>query len=156
MATKPTCVLEIPDGSIPNAALSPDPGHEIAVEKQHHLHKWTERFGFKSDQQPTGTVRVPVHRARAAGVVRVPAGLLIDTGTSTSIAFRLYKNGSNICTTDAVVTHSTSDRSGVSAVLSSSAYVSGDVFEAEMIVTSNTGALGPCMDLEFDEKASAT
>lgn len=148
--------LKVDHGTLTPDLLSPTAGQEIPVYKLRHLHKGFTDFGFATTAQPSGTVRKTILRAENAGTLRFPKASLEDTGTSTSIAFTVYKNSASITDTAATITHATTDGASVDVTLSDDAVVEDDVIDVEMVVTSNTGALGPFFTIECDETADAT
>lgn len=115
---------------------------DIKVEKMRHAYTLGTRFGFAIAATPTSRHEI-VHTVNAAGEVRGFHALLNATGSSTSIAFDLKKNGVSILSSVVTVTNSQAAREVVDGVLSSVAVVAGDVLSIEMTVSTSTGAQGP-------------
>lgn len=138
-------------GTIKDAHISSSAS--IASEKQKHLaYRFTD-FGQADNATPT-TSRSSFYQAQGTGTLRAFNAGLNDTGTSTSIAFDLKKNGTTVLSSSITVTHSNADRSLNAGTLSVTSFVQGDVFTVHMTVSSSTGALGPFASAVFEENTA--
>ena len=122
----------------------------LTRDQTRHLHVKTCHFNFVIGDTPT-TKEVIIHVAQGAGVVRRYAVGLNDTGTSTSVAFELKKNGTTILSAAKTIAHTDTDKTSYAATISISTYVAGDIFSALETVSSSTGATGPFAVATFDE-----
>lgn len=137
-------------GTLTTRDFSASQSDALTRDQTRHLHVVTTGFGFLVGDTPT-TKEVIIHTAQGAGVLRRYSVGLYDTGTSTSVAFELKKNGTTVLSSAKTVTHSEADRSANAATLSVTSYVAGDVFSALATVSSSTGAQGPFATATFDE-----
>lgn len=137
-------------GTLTTRDFSASQSDALTRDQTRHLHCKTTAFNFVIGDTPT-TKEVIIHVAQGAGVLRRYSVGCNDTGTSTSIAFELKKNGTTVLSSAKTITHSDADRSDNAATISVSSYVAGDVFSALMTVSSSTGATGGFATATFDE-----
>ncbi len=142
----------IEPGTVVNTDIAEAAG--IDASKLDHNPRAVEDFGFDFDAQPSGTVERIIFIAEAACEVKKVVAGLADTGTSTSIAFNVYKNGStggsSVLTGAITVAHTDTDGEQVAGTMGSATLVAGDYLSAQMVVTSNSGALGPFCHVNVD------
>lgn len=137
----------LPAGFVTNREIA----GPLAADKLTITHEQTERFGFNIGDTPT-TKEVILFVADKAGTIIDAGAGLNDSGTSTSIAFDLKKNGSTgILSAAITVVHGTGDRVEVAGSIASGAYAAGDVISGIMTVTSSTGAQGPWLRVKRTE-----
>jgi hypothetical protein len=146
-----TATITLPDGGLKPAAWSDVSGDEFPAAKAQLFTKAFTNFDLAIGTTPPVAREEVVFVAQSAGEINRFAALLVDTGTSTDIDFVLKKNGSTLMSADLTITHGTSDRVVVEGTLSSTAFVSGDVFSIQLVVNSGTGAAGPLAFCEFIE-----
>lgn len=140
--------ITLPSGTITDDAISTTAA--IDVDKMQVLMKPFTNFGFAFDATPTTRTEV-VFIASSAGVIRGFHAGLYDTGTSTSVAFDMKKNGTTVLSSAVTVTHSQSDRSINDGTISVTSVAADDVITFVMTVSSSTGAQGPFAFAEIQE-----
>lgn len=125
----------------------------IDNDKLQHLYKAGTAFGFAIGGTPTTKEEI-VFVASTAGTLRGFHCLLNDTGTTTSIAFDVKKNGTTMLTGAVTITHSDTDGAVSDGTLSVTSFAADDIISIAMTVTSNTGAQGPYAWAELEETAA--
>lgn len=142
--------LTLPTGIITDDAISNTAA--ISADKLEHVYKAATNFDLAVGGTPA-TREETVFVASSAGTIRGFHWSLTDTGTSTSIAWDLKKNGTTVLSGTGSSTHSDTDRQVEDGTLSTTAFVADDHFTIVMTVTSATGAQGPFAWAEFEESA---
>lgn len=141
-----------PDGgSITNEHIASSAA--IDADKMQHVYKPGTNFGFVIGGTPTTREEI-VYVASQSGTVRAFNCLLNDTGTSTSIAFDLKKNGTTMLNSAETITHSDADKSVQTPTLSVPTFAADDVLSISMTVSSSTGAQGPYAWIELEENSA--
>ena len=143
--------FQLEEGTITNAMITS--GAAIDADKMQHTYKPGTNFGFVIGGTPTTREEI-VFVASQAGTIRGFAALLNDTGTSTSIAFDLKKNGTTCLAGVVTITNATVDNVPLAGTLSVLSFAADDVFSISMAVTSSTGAKGPFAWIELHENAA--
>lgn len=143
--------LTLDAGSVSNDAIATSAA--IDADKMQHCYKPGTNFGFAIGGTPTTREEI-VFVASQAGTVRAFNCLLNDTGTSTSIAFDLKKNGTTMLSAAETITHSDADRSVQTPTLSVTTFAADDVLSISMTVSSSTGAQGPYAWIELEENTA--
>lgn len=125
-----------PDGCITNAAVLG------GLDGTKTVNRLRERYSQESATNGASESRV-LHVAHAAGsVVSFKAGNVVACIGVATITFDLKKNGSSILTAVITINNTHTARQVVEAVLSSTSYVAGDVFEVTIVATAGGGTLG--------------
>lgn len=135
-----TGTLSLDAGSVADVQIVSNAA--IGVEKLKHAYAPGTNFGCAIGATPATREEV-VHVANAAGVIRGFRALLNDSGTTTSIAFDLKKNGVSILSAPVTIVHGDGDRAVLEGVLADATLAADDVLSISMTVTSSTGAQGP-------------
>lgn len=138
-------------GSVTNEMVSSSAA--IDADKMQHVYKPGTAFGFVIGGTPT-TREELVYVCSQAGTLRGFNCLLADTGTSTSIAFDLKKNGVSVLSSTVTVAHTDADGSVKSGTLSSTTVAADDRLSISMTVSSSTGAQGPYAWVELEENTA--
>lgn len=125
----------------------------IAVTKSEHAYLQGTGFGLAIGGTPATREDI-VHVANVAGTIRGFHCLLNDTGTTTSIAFDLKKNGTTVLSSTVSITHSDVDRVVKDGSVSTTSFAAGDVLSIAMTVTSATGAQGPFAWVAISEQSA--
>lgn len=144
-------VLTLEAGSVSNETVATSAA--IDADKMQHCYKPGTNFGFAIGATPTTREEI-VFVASQAGTVRAFNCLLNDTGTSTSIAFDLKKNGTTMLSAAETITHSDADKSVQTPSLSVTTFAADDVLSISMTVSSSTGAQGPYAWIELEENTA--
>jgi len=132
-----------PDGSISDAALI---GGITATKVVSRLR---EKYAQESATTGASESRV-IHVAHADGtIVAFKAGNVVACAGASTITFDLKKNGSSVLTAVITINSSKAAREVVEAVLSSTSYVAGDVFEVAIVATVGGGTIGKGAFCEF-------
>jgi len=142
--------LTLPTGIVTDDAVSNTAA--LDADKLQHVYKAGSNFDLAVGGTPV-TREETVFVASTAGTIRGFHFTLTDTGTSTSIAWDLKKNGTTVLTGTGSSTHSDTDRQVKDGTLSVTTFVADDHFTIVMTVTSATGAVGPFAWAEFEESA---
>ena len=135
----------ITDDAIANTAA-------ISADKLKHIFKPGTNFDLAVGGTPV-TREETVFVASTSGTIRGFHYLLTDTGTTTSIAWDLKKNGTTVLSGTGSSTHSDTDGSVEDGTLSVTSFVADDRFTIVMTVTSATGAQGPFAWADLEESA---
>lgn len=143
-----TGVLTNDAGSITNEHVNSNAA--IDSTKLKHAYVAKTNFGFVIGGTPTTREEI-VHVANEAGTVRGFHAMLNDTGTSTSIAFDLKKNGVSILSSAVTIAHTDADKLVKDGTLSGTTLAADDVLSIVMTVTSSTGAQGPFAWVNIEE-----
>lgn len=153
------------EGTLRIAAMNPPRGSiadrhiedaaQIDESKLRHVHTLKTNFGFDAGGTPT-TKTVILHKAGAAGKITGCRALLFDSGTTTAIAFDVQVNGVSILSATIDLVHGTGDKVAVAGTLAvnPTSIAADDLITAIMTVTSNTGALGPFMEVNLVENTA--
>ncbi len=143
------------DGQFLPRMWSPISGDELPIEKQQHMYCEVCDFGLAADAPPTATVIRYIWTARAGGNLKDVSAFMGDTGTTTALSFNLNKSTAggafaSVLSAAISVTQADADRTWKAGPISAANYVAGDVFEAVMTFTTNTGsaAVGPLLRLQ--------
>lgn len=144
-------VLTLDAGSVVNDTISSSAA--IDADKMQHCYKPGTNFGFVIGGTPTTREEI-VFVASQAGTVRAFNCLLNDTGTSTSIAFDLKKNGTTMLSSAETITHADADKSVQTPTLSVTTFAADDILSISMTVSSSTGAQGPYAWVELEENTA--
>lgn len=142
--------LTLPSGIVTDDTVAT--AAAIDVDKLQHLYKCGTNFDLAVGGTPV-TREETVFVASGAGVIRGFHYTCTDTGTSTSIAWDLKKNGTTVLSGAGSTTHSDTDRQVKDGTLSVTTFAADDHFTIVMTVSSATGALGPFAWAEFEEAA---
>lgn len=142
--------LTLPTGCITDDTISNTAA--IASAKLQHVYKCGTNFDLAVGGTPA-TREETVFVASGAGTIRGFHFMLTDTGTSTSIAWDLKKNGTTVLSGTGSSTHSDTDGQVKDGTLSVTTFVADDRFTIVMTVSSATGAVGPFAWGEFEEAA---
>ncbi len=147
--------VEINSGEITNDSFSTTAADALDCDKvQQFMNKGTN-FGFVIGGTPTTREEI-VHVATFAGTFRGFHAMLNDTGTTTSIAFDLKKNGTTVLSGAVTITHGTSDRAVVDGTLSVPTFAADDVISIAMTVSASTAAQGPYAFVVLEENNAGT
>ena len=92
--------------------------------------------------------------ASSAGTIRGFHYTLTDSGTSTSIAWDLKKNGTTVLSSPGSSVHGDGDRVVEDGALSVTTFAADDHLSISMTVTSATGAVGPFAWVVVEEAAA--
>ena len=142
--------ITYPSGTITDDAISATAA--IAVDKLQHIHKPGTNFDLAVGGTPV-TREETVFVASTAGTIHGFHWLLTDTGSSTSIAWDLKKNGTTVLSGAGSSTHSDSDGTVKDGSLSVLTFAANDRFTISMTVSSATGAQGPFAWADLEEAA---
>ncbi len=126
---------------------------DILAESMRHCFKPSTDFGIDSDAVPTAKKKF-VYVGSGTGVIKGVYALLHDTGSSTSITIDVKKNGTTILSAPIAITDANTDDQVVPGVVTVSAFSVGDVFTAELAVSSSTGAKGPELFICLQENSA--
>lgn len=128
---------------------------QIDESKLKHVHTLKTNFGFDAGGTPT-TKTVILHKAGAAGKITGCRALLFDSGTTTAISFDIQVNGVSILSATIDLVHGTGDKVAVAGALAvnPTSIAADDLVTAIMTVTSNTGALGPFLEVNLVENTA--
>jgi hypothetical protein len=155
MAAKLTGTLTLDNGSVTNDHFSAVAAQALDADKvQPYFVKGTP-LGFAIGATPTTREEI-VHVVTTAGTIRGFHSLLNDTGTSTSIAFDLKKNGTTCLAASVTITQANADRSVQDGTLSVTSLAVDDVLSIAMTVSSSTGAQGPYGWVVLEETNAGT
>jgi hypothetical protein len=128
---------------------------QIDESKLKHVHTLKTNFGFDASGTPT-TKTVILHKAGSAGKITGCRALLFNSGTTTAIAFDVQVNGVSILSATIDLVHGTGDKVAVAGALAvnPTSIAADDLVTAIMTVTSNTGALGPFLEVNLVENTA--
>lgn len=128
----------LPAGTVNDAAVAASAG--IAASKLDHqyLDTYNQAHGVAA-----ATIRIPIKVAYAAGeIVNFRAGVVVAAVGAATVSIRLKKNGSNIDTAALVIDNANAAFAKEDAAgFTSTTYVAGDVFEADITATAGGGTL---------------
>lgn len=141
--------LTLPSGIVTDDSVA---AGAIDADKLQHAYKKGTNFDLAVGGTPV-TREETIFVASTAGVIRGFHFTLTDTGTNTSIAWDLKKNGTTVLSGAGSSTHADADRQVKDGTLSVTTFVADDHFTAVMTVTSATGAVGPFAWADFEETA---
>lgn len=139
-----------PTGSITDDAIANTAA--ISADKVQHIFKPGTNFALAVGGTPA-TRTETVFVASTSGTIRGFHWMLTDTGTSTSIAWDLKKNGTTVLSGTGSSTHSDTDGQVKDGSLSVTTFAADDKFTIVMTVTSATGAVGPYAWADLEEAA---
>lgn len=142
--------ITLPTGSVTDDAVASDAA--IDCDKLQQVYKVGTNFDLAVGGTPA-TREETVFVASGAGTIRGFHYTCTDTGTSTSIAWDLKKNGTTVLSGTGATTHGDTDRAVEDGALSVTTFSADDHFTIVMTVSSATGALGPFAWAEFVEAA---
>lgn len=129
------------------------PTADIPVSTMRHVLQGGTSFGKAYNATPTTTEEI-IYVASGAGTISGFHCMLYETGSSTSVAFDLKKNGVSILSAAVTITNTDADREVFSGTLSNNSMVADDVFTISITVTSSTGAQGPRAWANFVENSA--
>ena len=139
----------IATGSVVNSDIASGAG--ISASKLQHQQIITIDWGYTDAAGSIAVQDRTFFIASGNGTIREVKAWCVDSGTNTDIDFDLEVNGSTILTGDITVVHGTGDQTAVSGTVSSGSLTAGDYVTAVIkLVTQNTGALGPRMQVVID------
>ena len=147
--------LTFNNGEVTNSSFSGNAADALDCDKVQQFMTKGTNFGFVIGGTPTTREEI-VHVATYAGTIRGFHALLNDTGTSTSIAFDLKKNGTTMLSSVITITHGTADKAVTDGTLSVTTFAADDVISISMTVTSSTGAQGPFAFVVLEENNAGT
>lgn len=143
--------VTLPAGTVSDADVAA--GANLDASKMQHRHKLGTNFDLPIGSLPVAREEI-VFVATAAGTIHDFQVVLNDTGTSTDVDFDLKKNGVSVLSAVVNMTHADTDATPKAGTLSVTAFVAGDVFSIQLIITIVTGTEGPFACAEFDELAA--
>ena len=139
--------------SVTNGTIQASAG--IDYDKLDHLVELPINFGFDSTTTPPTSKTFPIAMPCAAGVIRYVKAWMIDTGSSTSITFNLFKAGISCLDATIDFTNTDADITPKTGTISSSALAKDtDYLEAIMTVSSGVDAHGAMMVVGYSYTAT--
>lgn len=139
--------LTLPSGIVADDAVAT--GAAIQTSKMQHVQEAFTNFDLAIGGTPATKEQI-IFVAPTAGIIHGFHWMLYDTGTSTSIAWDLKKNGTTVLSGAGSSTHSDADKLVKDGTISVTTFTTGDILSVSMTVSSATGAVGPASwaDLE--------
>lgn len=140
-----------PNSSITNAAIQGAAG----IDSSKLDHRFRKHYAISGS---AASVTIPLHVARAAGVINsIEAGSIVVCTSTATVTVDLKKNGTSVLSGGTPITLNSSNtvRVAVSGTITTTTYVDGDFFELVIVATAGGGAVatGLMVDVEFDEEA---
>jgi len=141
-------------GVVTNQHFSGAAADVLLATKMQHIYDAGSQFNLPIGGTPVNYEEV-IFVANTSGTILNFQAMLVAVGSTSNMTFDLLKNGTTVLTTVATITNANTNRQVVAAVLNSTSFVTGDVFSAKLVMTTNTGAQGPRAWGRFQEAGAA-